>query len=54
MSNFGLRLAGEDPDAFNSARRKIGADHQHLYASWFSFAVIEFGNDALAGTASAE
>src|SRR5262249_9904883 len=46
-------LAGEDPDALNGARRKISADHQHLYASWFASDVIGAGNDALAGTTGA-
>src|SRR5262249_44442934 len=40
-------LASEDPDALNGARRKISADHQHLYASWFASDVIGAGNDAL-------
>src|SRR5262249_53725776 len=34
-------LASEDPDALNGARRKISADHQHLYASWFASLELE-------------
>src|SRR6516225_1202007 len=46
-------LASEDPDALNGARRKISADHQHLYASCLPLNVIGAGNDVLAGTTGA-